>query len=126
VLLVVGPVSWPLLFIKLFDWKWLTGRLQLPYPTAWDYFFKRRQECFVLVRLKSGKVLGGYWGATSYATSFPNDGEIYLQAVYQLAPDGRITKPIPGTMGALIRKDQYELMEFLAVPQQQSAVYDGG
>lgn len=127
VLLVAGPIIWPLLLVKLFDLKWFSTRLQLPFPTAWDSFFRRRQECFVLVRLKNGRTIGGYWGKDSYATSFPNDGGLYLQAVYKVKPDGTFGRPVEGTLGALISKDQYELMEFLAVPpRQQAASNDGG
>jgi hypothetical protein len=125
-LLVVGPVAWPLLLLKLLQVKWIAARLQLPFPTTWDYFFRRRLHCFVLVHLKNGKLIGGYWGGDSYATSFPNDGAIYLQAVYRLRADRTFGAPIEGTMGALINKDQYDLIELLAVPPRPQAVRDEG
>lgn len=120
----IGPISWPLLLIKLFDWQWLARRLQPPYPTAWDYYFRKRQPCFVIARLKDGKALAGYWGRDSYATFFPNDGELYLQAVYRLNSDGTFGEPIADTRGALIRRDSYVILEFFEVPSDTKAVTD--
>ncbi len=114
--LLVGPILWPFLLRLLFRWKWLQSRIHLPYPTAWDYFFESRDPAFLLIRLKDGKSLGGYWGPGSFAGSFPNDGDIYLEAVYSLKEDGTFGAPIDGTRGALIRKDQYTCIELFGVP----------
>lgn len=95
-----------------------------PYPTAWDYYFRKRQPCFVIARLKDGKALAGYWGRDSYATSFPNDGELYLQAVYRLNSDGTFGEPIADTRGALIRRDSYVVLEFFEVPSDTKAATD--
>ena len=80
----IGPIPWPLLLIKLFDWQWLARRLQPPYPTAWDYYFRKRQPCFVIARLKDGKALAGYWGR-DIPMPHPSrmTGSCTLQAVYR-------------------------------------------
>lgn len=116
--LLVLPVVWPLLYRSLLKWQWLTSKIQLPYPTAWDFFFDRREPVFVLVQLKNGSMLGGYYGFRSYATSFPTEGDIYLETVYEVDKAGTFKEPIGDSHGAIIRKDQYELIEFFK-PQEE-------
>ena len=92
--------------------------LQIPYPTAWDYFFDKRELTFLLIHLLDGKMIGGYYGPNSYAGDFPNDGDIYLEAVYSVDDDGKFCDPVENTKGLLIRRDQYSYIEFFNVPKQ--------
>ncbi len=110
---------WPLLLVRFFKSRWVVGRVQLPYPTAWDYFFDQRKTAFMLVHLSDGHLIGGYWGGRSYAGIFPNDGDICLEAVYQLDESGRFGLPIQDTHGVLLRKEQYSYVEFFSVPSQK-------
>jgi len=48
----------------------------------------------------------------------PNDGDIYLEAVYELDAYGNFREPKEDTRGALIRKDQYTSGEVFAIPPQ--------
>jgi len=114
--LVVGPIAWPVL------WKWLLGTplarqfLPSPYPTAWDYFFARRETAFVLIRLNDGTFIGGYFGPGSFASAFPAEGDMYLSATYKVDADGKFLEAVRGTRGVLIRKDQYSLIQIFEVP----------
>lgn len=118
VVLLAIPAAWPFLFQRLLRWQWLASKIQLPYPTAWDWFFERRERVFVLVQLRNGSRIGGYYGFQSYATSFPTEGEIYLEAVYRVDEDGKFKEPMSGSRGAIIRKDQYDLIEFFTLPEE--------
>jgi hypothetical protein len=122
-LLVVLPIVWPLVLVSLFKSKALARRIQIPYPTAWDFFFDQREPGFVLVHLADGKLLGGYWGGNSYAGSFPNDGDIYLEAVYSIDEAGRFGEPMPETRGVLLRKEQYSYIELFSVPNGEEPVH---
>jgi hypothetical protein len=115
-LLLIAPVLWAIVLSWIFRSRWIARRIQVPYPTAWDAYFDRRQRGFVLVHLKNGALLGGYWGGNSYAGAFPNDGDIYVEAVYRVDDDGRFGEPIEYTRGVLLRKDEYSYMEFFEVP----------
>lgn len=119
IVLLVGPILWPVFFVRMMRSPRLMKNLQLPYPTAWDAYFDKRLECFVLVHLKSGELLGGYFGAGSFASSFPNDGDIYVGAVYRIDESGCFGEPIPFSRGFLIRKDEYSYLEFFDIPPQQ-------
>ena len=96
----------------------MASKIQLPYPTAWDYFFGRRERVFVLVQLKNGSKIGGYYGFQSYAASFPTEGEIYLEAVSRVDEDGKFKEPVNRSRGVIIRKDQYDLIEFFTLPEE--------
>ncbi len=118
IILLVLPVIWPFLYRRLLRWQWLASKIQLPYPTAWDYFFDRRTPVFVLVQLKNGNKLGGYYGFKSYTTSFPTEGDIYLETVYHVDKDGKFKEAIHRSDGAIIRKDQYDLIEFFKLQEE--------
>ncbi len=118
-LLFVTPILWPLVLRWIFKSKAVAQRIQIPYPTAWDAFFDQREPAFLLVHLTNGRLLGGYWGTNSYAGSFPNDGDIYLEAVYSVDKSGKFGQPIPGTRGVLLRSDQYTYIEMFAVPRPE-------
>jgi len=120
-IIFVVPITWPALYAKLARSK-LMAKLQLPFPTAWDAFFDRRDPCFVLVTLRDGRKVGGFFGEGSYATSFPNDGDMYISAVYGVDADGKFIGPIMDTKGCLIRKDDYKLIEFFEIPDQKKDI----
>lgn len=125
VLLLVLPVLWPLLLVRIFKSKKLARQIQIPYPTAWDYLFDQREPLFILVHLNSGALIGGYFGGNSYAGSFPNDGDVYLEAVYTLDEKGNFGDPIPDSRGVLLRKEQYSYIELFAVPEAQEETSEG-
>lgn len=110
--ILIAPVFWPLLWSKVIRNKNLMKHFHLPYPTAWDYFFDQRKPAFVLIHLKNGRKIGGYYGPNSYATSFPRDGDIFMEAAIRVNGIGNFEKIVENTMGVLIRKDEYELLEF--------------
>ena len=110
---------WPLILVAIFKSKHVARRIQIPCPTAWDFFFAQRDPASLLVHLSNGALIGGYWGSSSYAGSFPNDGDIYLEAVSELDEHGRFGAPIQETRGVLLRKEQYSYVEFFSVPEAQ-------
>jgi uncharacterized protein DUF6338 len=118
--LIAFPVVWPVSLRALFKWKWLSSKIQVPYPTAWDYFFDFREPVFVLVHLNNGARIGGYWGPKSYAGSFPNDGDIYVEAVYRIDEMGKFAEPIPDTRGMLLRRTEYSYVELFTVPTKST------
>ncbi len=118
--LFVFPIIWPAVLCWLLRNRKLMKKLQLPYPSAWDYFFDKREAVFVLVQLKNGKKLGGYYGVNSYATSFPREGDLYIEGVIQVNENGEFQEPVSHTAGSLIRKDEYEILEFFRIPEQST------
>ena len=71
-----GPVVLPLLWKRLLGSKLLSRYLQQPFATAWDFYFDRREPVFVLIHLKNGSLVGGVFGPGSYASAFPEHGDL--------------------------------------------------
>lgn len=117
IVLLIAPIVWPIALVAIFKSKAVARRIQIPYPTAWDFVFDKRQTGFMLFHLTNGALIGGYWGTHSYAGSFPNDGDIYVEVVYSVDAAGRFGDPIPNSRGILLRKEQYSYVELFAVPE---------
>jgi hypothetical protein len=83
-----------------------------------------REPTLILITLNSGSRIGGFWGPDSYAGSSPNDGDVYLEAVYDINEHGQFGGAKKHTRGVLIRKDQYTCVELFAVPLQEGAGSD--
>jgi hypothetical protein len=85
-------------------------------PTAWDATFCGRGPCLVRARLKSGKWVGGWYGETSYASSYPENADLYLQSAWAVSGAGRFERPLEQSDGLYIRMDAVELLDFIKVP----------
>jgi hypothetical protein len=56
--------------------------------------------------------LGGYFGENSFATSSPEPQEIYVEEVWRLDEDGRFVERVEGTDGAMVNREDCELIAF--------------
>jgi hypothetical protein len=117
--LIVFPIIWPRAWTALIRNKTLMKGLQMPHPTAWDWFFDSHRPVFMLIHLRSGKKIGAYYGTGSFASSYPLDGDLYVRAVYELDANLHFKSPIPYTRGLLVRKDEYSHIELFDVPPQK-------
>lgn len=120
VVLLVTPLIWPIVYAKAIRCKKLMVKMQLPFPTAWDYYFDKRHSVWVLAHLKDGTMIGGLFGGDSYATSFPNDGDIFLEKVAKVSSDGAFEKMVEDSAGMLLKKDSYDFLEFFHTEQEAS------
>lgn len=117
---LVAPILWPLAWLRFIESKWATKHLQHPHPTAWDYFFDKREEVFVIAKLKDGKRIGGLFkGGESFAAAYPQHGDLYLSMVYELDEESKFKGPVPFTRGLLLRRDEYSYLELFAIPPQE-------
>lgn len=119
---LLTPALLALGFVWLRKRAWVTAYIGHATKTAWDDFFKRRRECWILFHLKSGKMLGGYFGEDSYATSFPIKPEVHVEEVWRVNERGEFAEKVDGTLGMVIRLDDCERMEFLCVEQENQNV----
>jgi Family of unknown function (DUF6338) len=120
VLVLVGPIFLPIAYRLLFHFEFLAKWLQSPFPTAFDYYFDRRKPCVVIVHLLDGTLVGGFWGPRAYASSFPNEGDLYFSHSCKVTADGQFLGIIEDTDGLLIRKDQYSFLELFKVLQKDT------
>lgn len=92
--------------------KLLKGRIVHPTPKAWDYFYSLGKPVWVLVHLKNGNKIGGLFGDDSFASSFPNEQDIYLEEVWHVDEEGILLDKINQTAGLLINDKEIEYLEF--------------
>lgn len=105
----------------------LTGRVQEklkisrvdPIPRAWDMVFGRRESAFVLVTLKDGSQIGGYYGPLSAASSYPAPEDIYLELRFELKENGEFKEPIKNSKGVLIRGEEIRCIEFCEIKTKE-------
>lgn len=86
-------------------------RMNHPIPNAWDYFFHNTEECFVIVRLKSGNLIAGSFFANSFASSDSEGRDLYLEKIYDIDNENK-WNDIPRNLGIYIGKNEVETIEF--------------
>ena len=111
VILVISPIVLATGYIKIVSSKFFAKHFDIQMPTAWDWYFSQRPNSILLVKMKDGSEIIGYFGETSYATSYPNDGSIYIEKVYMKDENNNL-KIVENSNGILIAKDQYTTIEF--------------
>lgn len=96
-------------------WKKVSDRA--PYdgtPTAWDKAFQERRECYVRILTANQKWVAGYYGSKSYASSFPEKHEIYLEWACEVDESGLLGQIIPDSHGLVVQCEDATLIEMLA------------
>lgn len=95
---IVLPFVFSLFFVlflrKLSDWKIIS----LSEHTSFDRFFGTlKKDCFLLVELNDGRLVGGYFGKSSYASAYPNQGHLYIEKLYKVDANGALlNQPVDG------------------------------
>lgn len=111
--LLIMPIIWPILFLRLINWKPITRHFRSPIPKPWDYVFLKRESYWVIINLKDGSRVGGIYDTDSFASLYPIEEQIYLQQVWQLDENGKFSKPIVGSQGIIVMREQIASIEFL-------------
>jgi hypothetical protein len=108
---VIAPLMWPLVLVRVLQEAEGRGWIAVRAKTAWDHFFGRqRTECWVQIELTDGRVVGGRYGADSFASSWPDPGHLYVQEVWRVDDEGYFVDPVPGNPGLLLRPTDYKLV----------------
>lgn len=123
--LVVCLVSPVLLSL---GWYWLRTKhlhhkFGVDHPTqrGWEFFVRHHREFWVLFHLKNGKHLGGYFGGKSFAATYPQEPELYVEEVWRVDERGEFVEMVEGTLGSVIRIADCERVEFFQVkPEGES------
>ncbi|MCO7238980.1 DUF6338 family protein [Aeromicrobium sp. CnD17-E] len=111
-------------------WGWLDMlRSKLPdvtrydfTPTAWDKAFQSAEECFIRVLTNDDRWIAGYYGSSSYATSYPEPQQLFLEKAYQVSADGTIGDEIEGTRGVIVDCAAIQLLQILAVTEAEGGL----
>lgn len=81
-------------------------------PTAWDYSFEKiKVPHWMIVTLKDGSKVYGYFGGLSLASSSDSERDIFIEQMYNLDEEERWISLNEGR-GVLIIRDQISCVEF--------------
>jgi hypothetical protein len=101
-------------------------------PTAWDAVFSGDKPAVVLLRLKSGKWLGGEYAEGSHVAGYPEPPDIYLaqelevdQESGDLVVDDEDELVSVGQVGVLVRWEEVEYLEILGEAESSEELSDG-
>lgn len=135
VLAFLGGIAIPagLALIPAPDWRWIGKlRAKLPEvtkydftPTAWDKAFQSAGECFIRVLTNDNRWIAGYYGSASYATSYPEPQQLFLERAYEVSADGTFGAEIEGTRGVIVDCTAIQLLQVLAGTETEWSESDG-
>lgn len=83
-----------------------------PVPTAWDYYFSKQKESWIIVTLKNGKTIYGKFSNHSFASSDAEERDLYIEKTYNIKEDMTWVEDDKSN-GILIAKGEVETIEFL-------------
>jgi Family of unknown function (DUF6338) len=109
--LVAMPTVWPFVLRGIVKVLRQADILLIPERTAWDFAFLKGDPYYVIVHLKDGRRLGGYFGRSSFAGLYPDSGHLYLQEVWSLDAQGAFVAVVPDTKGIILKPDDYHFVE---------------
>ena len=103
----------PFILKYLFNLSFLKNIIVRTYNrSAWDQFFSKREPCIVVIHfIDDSPTISGRFGANSFATSFPNKKEIYLEKIWELNEDGTF-KEKDYSKGLYISCENIKFVEF--------------
>jgi hypothetical protein len=84
-----------------------------PTPRAWDYSFIGREPCFIRVLTGDGRWVGGWFGENSFAASYPEPLELYIEEAWVLDADGAFVSQQERSGGLYVRCDDARVVEFV-------------
>jgi hypothetical protein len=74
----------------------------------------------MLIHIKDGRIIGGLYGPDSFASSYPEKEDIYLQETWKIDGNGKFLKKIADTKGLLINPDTIEYIELFDIEEKNN------
>lgn len=110
-MILINPILLSWIWLKVRKSKIIKGNSIHPIGKPWDYVFAQEQPFWVKVTLKNGEVLGGKYSDKSFASSAPNEEQIYLEETWILSETGKFERPKNGTAGIIILASEISHVE---------------
>ena len=87
-----------------------------PIPTAWDYYFNKKEPCFVVITLKTGKTIYGLFSENSFASSEQSERDLYIEKTYNYNDEAEWNE-VPRNKGIYLNKEDIETIEFYSMEE---------
>ncbi len=120
-IMFILPAFWPIVFYHLHRFRPFLKFMRHPCPTSWDYIFSKKESFWIIVHLKDGRKIGGIYDTESFASSYPNEEQIYLEEAWEINNEGIFIKPIKRSKGILIFGKDILALEFFKQQEVQNA-----
>ncbi|WP_323787711.1 DUF6338 family protein [Psychroserpens sp.] len=80
--------------------------------TPWDSFFLDEKDHYIIIVMKSGKMIGGYFGPNSYASWYPKEKELFLEQEWEVDESlEKLINKVPNTDGIWINFSEVQSMK---------------
>lgn len=100
------------------DWLRRFAKLVVhPVPLSWDYIFSRGKSYWVIFHLKNGQRIGGYYSSGSFASTYPDTQEIYVEELWRLDENGTFKEMVKSSAGGYFRTEDCHFIEFLSLEE---------
>jgi len=113
VFLIALPVLWGFVLHQVLVFLERKGVIFNRHRTAFDSFFAKKKPCWVHVELQDGTNIIGLFGEESFASSYPNSGQLYLERVLRYTEDGEIDGDLDRSLGLILRPEDYKYLELV-------------
>lgn len=100
--LFIFPIIWVLVWKIIRQSEFVQKNMPHPIAKPWDYVFSQRERYWVVVTLKDGVKIGGYYGENSFTSSNPASEQIYLEQCWVLNEDGGFGRVKNDTAGIIV------------------------
>jgi Family of unknown function (DUF6338) len=101
-------------------WLRYRGRYD-PTPTAWDYAGPLRGSTFIRVRQPDGSWVGGWFGAESFLSTWPEPHDLFIESQWRMTADGQFVERLEGTVGVYVSCPQGVVVEWVDAPTDPPA-----
>lgn len=86
-----------------------------PVPTAWDWVFSTTGPSWTIVTLRDGSQVAGLFSSRSFASSDPNERDVFLERVYRIEEEGEPWARVDRSAGIWIAAPEIRHIEFLGL-----------
>jgi hypothetical protein len=91
-------------------------------PTSWDYkFSKINESVWLIVTLKDGSTVAGYFGTNSFASSIDSERDLYIEEIYKIDANESWERLIP-PCSILLKGEEIKYIEFWSDKQEEANV----
>jgi hypothetical protein len=82
-------------------------------PSSWDYVWEDGEPCLVVVKLRSGDSVGGYYGSASHSGYGSRQRDLFLEQRWSVTEGGGATRlePTDGSLGIWLSADDIVSVE---------------
>ncbi len=105
----------PFILRKIFEINCVKSRMiKTITPLAWDFYFSKAKPSYIKVHFKDKdrEPVVGWFGTSSFASSYPNSQDIYIEGIYT-THGKKLTGIKKNTMGILIKGEEILSIEFI-------------